>query len=232
MSKRTFFSLRNTVPGYTFILWNLLLNLRFVAFFFLYLMPTVSLSGNVITLFGIILGFVTLLSGAAIGFLVSQFWFLIYWLIIERYLANFYKEKLIEDFEVKDKEASVLVFNYIVHSLRQKRIVSYILRRWDIMTIFGSTIMAIISGLISGLALRNRVFSIQDIPDSHLNWQIIDHILMLVSALLIFAISVSFYYVARSAYDMGILAIRLKAKDLAKEGKELKDELPKEYFKS
>ncbi len=84
------------------------------------------------------------------------------------------------------------------------------------------------------------MFSIQDIPDSYtnwqildqiINWQIFDQILGLASALLILTLFVGFCFVARQTYEMGIFAIRLKAKEL-KEGKELKDELPKEYFKS
>ncbi len=58
----------------------------------------------------------------------------------------FYEKKLIEDFKVKDKKTCSLVFDYIVHSFKQKRISSYISRRLDIMNICGSTIMAIILG--------------------------------------------------------------------------------------
>jgi len=235
MSARTFFNLRNTIPGYTFILWSLLLNLESAVGFFVYVMPEIAPSSDIATLFGIVLGFLTLLSGGAIGFLVSQFWFLIYWVIIQPLLVANYLKKKLEKFKVEDKNASILLFNYIAHSFEKKQISSFIARRWDLMNIFGSTIMAILSGIVSGLILRGCVLSVSGIPNNpwmHVNWEKLYNMVYWISALLIVAFVVSLYKVAKQAYEMGILAIRLRAMELGKAGKELRDELPEEYFKS
>jgi len=232
MSERTFFSLRHTVPGYTFIFWIFLVNLESITFFFLYHRPTIDLSSNIITLFGIVLGFLTLLSGAAIGFLVSQFWYLIYWKVFSGRMANLYAGELIDNYEALDKEASILIFNYLVHSYKPKGIFTYIDRRWELLTIFGSTSIAVILGSIIGWIMREFVLCIPHISTSHINWLFVDIAIWVVSAVLIALFVAVFYFVSKSAYEMGVFAVRMKAKELAQDGRKLRDEFPEEYFKS
>ena len=73
MSERTYFSIRLTVPGYTLLLWILLINLGpFISF-----VQNNNFQNNNTALFGILLSFITLISGPLLGFLVSQPWYLI-----------------------------------------------------------------------------------------------------------------------------------------------------------
>lgn len=68
MSERTYFSFRYAIPGYTFLAIILLINIE-------YFIEHMKQLSDSITLFGIILGFFTLLSGSAIGFIISQIWY-------------------------------------------------------------------------------------------------------------------------------------------------------------
>lgn len=100
------------------------------------------------------------------------------------------------------------------------------------MNTFGSTIVAIVFGGVSGWILRNCVLHTPRVLDDLVNWQTIDFMVLLFSLLLILALLLGFWKVAKQGYDMGFLAFKLKAKELAKDGKRLQDELPSEYFKS
>ena len=66
MSERSFFDWRTALPGYTFIL--IILGLNYSPLF------EIFKSQGIQSTFGAILAFLTLVSGSAIGFLVSQVW--------------------------------------------------------------------------------------------------------------------------------------------------------------
>lgn len=73
-TERTFFSLRYAIPGYAFIAEVVLTNLTDWQSVRGFLSP-LKLNSE---LLGILVGFGTLLSGAEIGFLVSQLWYLFF----------------------------------------------------------------------------------------------------------------------------------------------------------
>jgi hypothetical protein len=67
MSQRHFFSFRYSIPGYTFIV--LVIGTNYVPLF------EVLTARGFESVFVAFLAFLSLLSGSAIGFLISQFWY-------------------------------------------------------------------------------------------------------------------------------------------------------------
>jgi len=236
MSARVFFDLRHTVPGYTFILWNLLINLRFVSFFFLELVPMANLS-EASTLFGIVLGFLTLMSGSAIGFLVSQFWWLIfYYLRIEKWLNSLdtkafgdkqQTKRLGEKYMIKNKEDEVIASDHIINSQKDEHVFQYMTRRWDLLVSFGSTLVAILLGSVVGISLRRAVLIVPPLYENwasaYVDWICFDHIILVGTVLIFLAICMGFYQVAHQHADMNNLLIKLEAEKLNKEKKESED---------
>ena len=119
MSERSFFDLRYAVPGFTFLLFLvLILRVEFLSFLRLFTTPDTSLVG-------FSLGLLTLMSGSVIGFLISQIWY--------AYYNCCYKKKYLkESFKILDglgvKEDLTTVIDYIVHTLdgRDKGLKDYI----------------------------------------------------------------------------------------------------------
>jgi hypothetical protein len=164
MSERSFFDKRFTYPGYVFILWVLLLNLNLIWFF---LMEMDQLE-NSIQFIGILLSFLTILSGAPIGFLISQFWYLRMNCIKEKLiikqegpwdlLLKQYNEISSKNIDIKSLDAEInyklLAIQNYIESKHNKYIRSYIARRWDILNIIGSTSYSICLGLLFGYITR------------------------------------------------------------------------------
>jgi len=163
MSEREYFSLRYAIPGYTFILLLIAIN-------YIPLIEVLKRTG-VESAFGAFLAFLSLFTGSAIGFLVSQFW---YWRfgsqpllgteqlkpaaveIYKRYLKK-HKEEEEKDIsqEIKDKiEAIGWVFEYIIRRDKEEKFFEYATRRWDMYHVFSSTRYALIIGAVVGLFCR------------------------------------------------------------------------------
>lgn len=150
MSERTFFTLRYALPGYTFILICML-----VAF------PTLKdiLFKIEVAAF---LAFFSLLSGAALGFLVSQVWYAYYdWRRKGRYarlpdVIGFLTKK----YQLSDNLHCQIFFMDYVHRLSNEETLVYAQRRFDLMHLCGSALSAAILGSISGLLIRNEFFSL------------------------------------------------------------------------
>ena len=153
MSQRTFFTLRYALPGYTFILMSILVLSPVLT-------PIFTQNGST-TLTGAFLAFLYLLSGAAIGFLVSQVWYAIFnsRLFRENILCKFCFHDMKDFLEGRYGKFSdcrhMLWFSDYIHRLSNEKIQIYTQRMWDLTHTFGSTIVALIFGSIFGLVIRN-----------------------------------------------------------------------------
>lgn len=151
MSERTYFSFRYAIPGYTFLSMILLINIEF----FITYIKQIS---DTITLFGIILGFFTLLSGSAIGFIISQIWYSIYNYIIKSHRMLMRREvyrnltNIIDDLEGISNPVTVMV--YFLQLKLDKNVAAYITRLFDMFHSLGSTFFGILLGLFLGYTLR------------------------------------------------------------------------------
>lgn len=140
MPPRSFFNFRYAVPGFTFLLFFVLILSSIVRSF----LQLLTCTTTQVELVGFLLGLLTLLSGAAIGFLVSQFWYVIY--------NRYYKEQvyLKEAFGILEvlgvKKDLTTVIDYILHKLddKDKGLKDYIDRRYDLFNLLGSTMSSII----------------------------------------------------------------------------------------
>jgi len=158
MPEREFFSLRYAIPGYTLILVIILLNI--VPLF------EISKSNNINSLFGAVLAFVSLFTGSAIGFLISQIWFWYFGSIggifsikgsepVKRMLIS--KLQPIKH-EIARRDLSVILDFSIsqernVSSTRQS-INENMINRIDLFHTMSSTVFSILMGLIIGIGLR------------------------------------------------------------------------------
>lgn len=229
--ERSFFNLRYAFPGYTFILLNVLVNLRILLFFFLTYMPKIGLSDTATTLLGILFGFFTLMSAAPIGFLVSQCWYVMRENILGGDCRRCRPSKpyrvLRDEFEVRgEKENLETVYNYIVHSCPISGVHSYLNRRWDLCMLFGSIGTAIVLGLGSAYITRGFIVKVPKSQQTFVNWPIYDWTIFIVSFLLLVLLFFGFRKIRQDHQSMCTFLIKLTAKK-----KELRDELPEQYFK-
>jgi hypothetical protein len=149
MSEREYFSLRYAVPGFTFVLLVVWLNLG----------PILKIQ-EASAIFG---GFVALFSGSAIGFLISQVWWR--WFHWQEGLFNWkpimsLRTKYdLKDSETEDQKNVLLVFDYIVQSSLHTKpewngLSRYCYRRWDTYVLFSCTMSSLILGTVVGMFLR------------------------------------------------------------------------------
>ncbi len=161
MSVRGYFDRRDAIPGFTFILVILLLNFHPI---YLFLKSEANFP------FGALLGFFTLFSGSAIGFIVSQFW----WWCFQANNAQYqFKkcdyspvQKLINKYGLKDDGTKktiqniLSVYGYVTHyeGSRKKgayaKIFDYTTRRWDLYHLLSSTVVSIIMAFIVTFIVR------------------------------------------------------------------------------
>ena len=159
MAQRTFFSLRYALPRYTFILMSILVLFP--------VLTRIFAQSDSVTLIGSFLAFLYLLSGAAIGFLVSQVWYVVFnsRLFEEKILCKFYFRDMkifLESNYGRFSDCShMLLFSDYVHRLSNEKIQLYTQRLWDLIHTFGSTITALILGSLFGLVVRNGWFDPQ-----------------------------------------------------------------------
>ena len=163
MSERTFFELRSALPGFIFIIITLSLNPEFLIALFRFAESSAS--------FGIFLGFITILGGSALGFLVSQIW----WIIFERVFHGYYgcpRRKsvnlLIEKYCIKkdvadDVQKMLVILNFFIHYKTDEGILSYISRRWDLYNLHGSIFTTYLFSLLIGCVSREFIIKQQKI---------------------------------------------------------------------
>lgn len=184
MSERTYFSLRYAIPGYALTL--LVIGINHVP-----LLKFLEIT-RFEAAFGAFLAFLTLFTGSALGFLVSQFW----WWWYKRQgglygIPKFKKEvlevlvdkfglperfKKLQKNQNEDKGKIIVVYDYISHSEKKEKeaLFAYSERRWDLYTLLSSTMWSLGIGLIVGIFCRiffeyflfESLFSIP-LPDSN-----------------------------------------------------------------
>ena len=124
MVERAFFTLRYALLGYTFILSTLLVAYPNLDKIFSVAEIT-SNDGFFITAF---LTFFTLLSGGAIGFLVSQVWYFFHNILLKAYFVRDSREFLKETYHLSNNIRRQLTFlDYVFHS-SDKSTIGYVQR--------------------------------------------------------------------------------------------------------
>lgn len=160
MSERMFFTLRYALPGYIFLLavvsmnWTILCSLFF--------------SEELGAMFTALFVFLYLLSGSAIGFLVSQLWYTFFnYRLFGKYgvlpevtkiLRDRYKKSLKKEIDVHKLH---LYSDYIQRLHVDKEMLMYAERRWDLIHLFGSTIFSLPIGLLIGFYFYYVIAGIQ-----------------------------------------------------------------------
>lgn len=154
-SERGYFSYRWAIPGYAFIL--LVIGINFIP-----LLESIKTVG-VSEVFAVFLAFLSLLSGSALGFLVSQSWW--WWFNQKGGMLGLDEfediEKVLDDYgytppkEDKEKRrVTGAVLDFAIYLLKKKELLEYAWRRWDIYHLLSSTYCSVGIGLVSGVILR------------------------------------------------------------------------------
>lgn len=157
MSERTYFSFRYALPGYTFLLIMLAINIEFI------ILQIDRYSGGA-TLLGIIIGFLSLLGGNAIGFIISQPWYYIYnyhFKSGKKFLEQSPHKRLNEIIYFTSEPIELLsILTHFLATEAEERVSAYINRLNDMLNSLASITSAIISGLIIGYVLRLKILPI------------------------------------------------------------------------
>jgi len=191
MPERTFFSLRYGSPGYTFILLVFLVALPSLQKILFQEVPI----GN--TQFAAaFLAFFALLEGSAMGFLISQIWYLFY----NELLHRRFKLRQARDFlqrtyglDAKDFGLQTIFLDYAMQ-LSRKNMLTYTQRRWDLLHTIGSTFFAALLGSSLGLLLRTLLpvsGSVVGIPTA-----LYDFLLFMILEFLLFVLVFSLLHVS------------------------------------
>ena len=170
MSERGYFEKRTAIPGYTFVLIVIAINY----------VPLLEIlkTQQVPEVFGALLGFLALLGGSAIGFLVSQIW----WWRWQKTGAQYYdwrdrsklsrpidalikKYSLIKGRAIADMKKVLAVYGYVVHFEMEKKgmkeVVRYTTRRWDLYHLHSSVRVTLFVAFLLGI-LSRFLFEIMD----------------------------------------------------------------------
>jgi hypothetical protein len=147
MSEREYFSLKYAVPGFTLIL--IVGAINYIPLLRIFGEPS---AGGIPDLF---LAVLTLFSGSALGFLVSQTW----WFIFEKCERRKFYEKFAHILKKKYKvvindEIKVMtVFDYIVHQ-KGKELSALASRRWDLYHLLSAIRISLLIGIVLGVIGR------------------------------------------------------------------------------
>lgn len=147
---------RYAIPGFAFLLLIILIN-------HVPLLKVLEMS-KANSALGAFLAFLSLFTGSAIGFLISQFWWLwfshtdrIFGIKGFKSLKGFLKQEC-EKYgfmEKKEKEAPWnTILDYIRHRKSKGEIAKLAKRRWDMYHVLMSTFCALVIGLLVGIGLR------------------------------------------------------------------------------
>lgn len=143
MSSRSYFTWRYTYPGYAFIL---IIILKYISIFY----QESAFSNS--TYLPVVFGFISVLSGAPIGFIISQFWYLIEEHRRKKNVFCIYEKikPLKADkkpcFCVKDYSEMIILIDYLFSKINNDNLKLYVNRRWDLYNILGSTRIGILLG--------------------------------------------------------------------------------------
>ena len=157
MADRDYFSLRYAIPGYAFILVLIATNYRpFIE---------IALNSGLDSVFGAFLAFISLFTGSALGFLVSQIWYMWY-----NHKGGVFgipqmqkvKEELKETLGIKFDESNSkstneetdVILDYILNDDDNLSRWRYIQRRIDMYHTLSCTAISLFLGLALGFCLR------------------------------------------------------------------------------
>lgn len=147
MSERNFFNIRYALPGYTFILIMILVANPVI-------IETLVGLTEVHFLITAFIAFFTLLSGGAIGFLISQVYYFFHNSCFNRFSLLDTRKFLKKEFKLVDNTHQEVVFlDYLFHQ-SDERTINYVTRRFDLQHTFGSTLFAIGFGVIFGIYFK------------------------------------------------------------------------------
>jgi len=127
---------------------------------------------------GAILGFAIILSGAPLGFLIAQSWYLYFFNYKKgnyyrgllkprpRKYMSYLKGVVIDNnYKIIDKvEKMIYIGDFLCHSSKDNGLKEYTSRRWDLMNMMGATSYAIILGLSTGFLIKLTYFNFLDDP--------------------------------------------------------------------
>ena len=146
MSERSFFNFRYSIPGYIFLIFMVMVYPGVIR-------DISTIAGS--ELIGLIIG---IMSGPALGFLISQIWYTFYYNSkkmniyknnreLRKYMNYLHKKyKIKNDPEILECACNFLYSHYNNDTLRE-----YGNRRWDLFRIMGISKLSIIFGLICGV---------------------------------------------------------------------------------
>lgn len=159
MSQREFFSYRFAVPGYTFVLFVIGMN-------YVPLLEVVKATG-LDSAFGAFLAFLSLFTGSALGFLISQVW---WWQFnrqgrvfgikqletAEKALAKKYGPEMEGLTDIEKRKRLGLVLDYIILQADENgdKLWKYSERRWDMYHVLSSVYTALIIAYVTGACVR------------------------------------------------------------------------------
>lgn len=207
MSQRTFFDIRYTIPGAGFLLVILIINLYPIIE---YIQQNFTSIINLNIGIGIFLAVITFFSGSTFGFIISQFWYGLFWIIRKYNLENENKypyNVLCNEYNIS-KNNFVTVFHYF-GCIPEKEVETYLSRRWDLINLFGSFIISLFIGSICGEYIKTNYFH-KELFSNILSYDI------LVIGLIIILIVIeykSLKWVLKENWDMLIFFIRKSVKE-------------------
>ena len=148
--ERSFFDVRYTFPGFTF----LLLVLSAIGSWLFHLTVGRSYAGQNVPpeLLVVLVGALFLLNGAPVGFLVSQPWLIIHKVFFmgRTYLREFRQEQE----HGQGISESIVLMDFEILRRADDRQLRHLQRRWDLLNLLGSEVSSISCGLLIASILR------------------------------------------------------------------------------
>ncbi len=143
---RSWFSYRYAFPGFAFIIFVVLANSDMLVYSSLWGFLSLDLAA--------IISFLTFLSGPAVGFIVTQGYYLLVYAYIRKWFFNGSWEKLKKAGIVKERSTFMADIDYWACTKIRKTLFDYLTRRWDLFHVLNSTAYAIVISMITGYCLR------------------------------------------------------------------------------
>jgi len=187
---RGYFSLRYVIPGFIFVLFIIALNIFPLVYF--------AKSIQSPEVFAAILAFVTILTGGAIGFVISQF----YWFLFNRKGSLSQIEQFKQEFDFvrkktrpqppNDKIGNIIIeaiLDFTVFLEKDKAFINHVLRRWDIYHVLRSSYTSLTISVVTGLVIRGYLAYFFPVTDKSLYLpEIVALVLVIVSSIILFFI--------------------------------------------
>jgi hypothetical protein len=214
---RSFFNYRNVIPGYSFLLILLSMNIGGI------LTLVDQYTGDpaeIVAVIGIVIGFVTLFSGSALGYLLCQIWFLISHWAFDAYAFKWKTNKRRDLLKIIDKDIYTrpkseshkeqVFLDYVIHEYGEKtpNVGSFFSRRWDVYNTNGASIFSIVFSFVIGFFLHSSILPPSFEVGKLAQWICIIRIVGIVSSILISFLFLSLFRIRNETYAMFEIIIR------------------------